>query len=366
MSDPTSPPSGSSNPLFGATPPPTTITDDPTPPSQPSPVEPEAATLTGVRDGTTNPLFGASPPDDRAVEEQVYSKERLQVPYSAPRRQGAGGIIPRSSLSAPTRSIPTFIRRLTFVLSLLLGLSSSIALVWSYFLLPLLHASFSARKVIVTQQVDRMTNIVDNLRRLRTGGLFPPNPTAIAGEKDVAVGAMEGNPTAGEQEEKTALLIEKEATLREIDSSTTSSEHGNDHGDPPSTPTQTAEHLPISPIPSLQSLTRSLRSLTTALDSTSTTRTSLISTLESYTSHLHRQLFVARPTGSGGFGIGMGTLSANLSKESGRAGAGFDTLENQSRGEEWDAVRKEVRAIKGMLLNRRSFAPTTTTNGITA
>lgn len=47
-------------------------------------------------------------------------------------------------------------------------------------------------------------------------------------------------------------------------------------------------------------------------------------------------------------GVGMGSLSANLSKESGGRGAVGMGVQD----EEWDGVRKEIRAIKGLLLNR--------------
>jgi hypothetical protein len=58
----------------------------------------------------------------------------------------------------------------------------------------------------------------------------------------------------------------------------------------------------------------------------------------------------------------MNTLSANLAKAGGKSSWGaFDQSAGEGeenvgvKGEEWDAVRKEVRAIKGMLLSRRNF-----------
>jgi hypothetical protein len=134
------------------------------------------------------------------------------------------------------------------------------------------------------------------------------------------------------------------------------------------------------PITKISSLSTSLSNLLSAFNSTSTTRTSLLSTVESYSSYLHRQVYrrsqpfsTASSAGINKSGYSLGTLSANLAK------AGGSTSSNQRRpfdiygqledgddqevrledmgvkSEEWDAVRKEVRAIKGMLLSRRNF-----------
>lgn len=106
-----------------------------------------------------------------------------------------------------------------------------------------------------------------------------------------------------------------------------------------------------------------MRDLAAGLDATATTRTSLLSVLEGYTSGLHRELYLSRPTNTpwavpgSNNRVGLSTLSANLAK----AGGAVDA-DNASplglppaRSEEWDAVRREVRAIKGLLLNRRNF-----------
>jgi len=118
----------------------------------------------------------------------------------------------------------------------------------------------------------------------------------------------------------------------------------------------------ILPLDTVSSLSTSLANLVTAFTSTSTTRTSLLSTLESYTSHLHRQLYLRSGSsfggGGGGMKYGMNTLSANLAKAGGKGYGAFETDSEEAvgvKGEEWDAVRKEVRAIKGMLLSRRNF-----------
>lgn len=122
--------------------------------------------------------------------------------------------------------------------------------------------------------------------------------------------------------------------------------------------------LPISPF---STLSTSLSNLVSALMSTSTTRTSLLSTLESYTSTLHRQVYIrSQPLANR---YGLGTLSANLARAGGGQAKAWpydrngdeekdqDIGEMGVKGEEWDAVRKEVRTIKGMLLSRRNFAP---------
>lgn len=91
----------------------------------------------------------------------------------------------------------------------------------------------------------------------------------------------------------------------------------------------------LSLAPTLSTLSTALRVLTSAIKATDTTRTSLMTSLTSYTNELHAHtLRSAR----------IGGLNAALAKEGAGAIGG--------RGEEWDATRKEVRLIKGMLLNR--------------
>ncbi|WVQ74968.1 hypothetical protein IAR50_004576 [Cryptococcus sp. DSM 104548] len=242
-------------------------------------------------------------------------------------------MLSRAAPSAP-RTLPEFLRRLSQLLAIVLGVSSAGSAIWSLFILPLLHASFSARRVLVDQQRDRANHMVQALTRLRSLSMYgQPYPTTAAlkrGEEEQHVDAC--------PEERTS-----DASLQEIHSSATSESSLIPDSPPPS--------LAILPLANLSVLSSSLNRLTSSLDSTSTTRTSLISHLESYTSHLHRQLFAARPVGSKGFGsyaVGMGSLDAHLRNEG----------EVESQGEEWDAVRKDIRAIKGMLLNRRTFQST--------
>ncbi|WVQ82135.1 hypothetical protein IAT38_004263 [Cryptococcus sp. DSM 104549] len=328
MSDPNDTANSTTNPLYGASPAPPTTTPEAAATSSPSP-----ASQVVNPTGTANPLFGASPPPSQSVKPEAlrglpgsdYSPPVYH--YTTPRQTS----IP-SSTTPTSRSLPEFLRRLTQIISIVVGASSTVAVIWSLFLLPLLHSSFSARKAIVDQQSERLTTLVEGLRRLRSKIIYPaPSSESEAGEGET---------------EKSKELVRREASLKEINSTSSVASHHSESGDSDSAQPK-PEMVPFSP---LTTLCKSVRGLTSALDSTSTTRTSLISTLESYTSHLHRQLFVARPTGGyGGFSVGMGSLSANLKKEGLDSGV-------EGKGEEWDAARKEIRAIKGMLLNRRSFA----------
>jgi len=216
-----------------------------------------------------------------------------------------------------------------------------VAGIWSAFVLPLLHASFSARRALVDQQKDRWVGLVAGLREVRAKKIYP-----LATETgDITLGA-DTKGTTGE------LVLDKmteEARLIEEESNKDAEEEAT---------TSTIER--ILPLETVSSLSTSLGNLVSAFTSTSTTRTSLLSTLESYTSHLHRQLYLRSTPGSSGMRYGMNTLSANLAKAGGGKGwGGFEQESNDEtvgvKGEEWDAVRKEVRAIKGMLLSRRNF-----------
>ena len=191
------------------------------------------------------------------------------------------------------------------------------------------------------QQKDRWVGLVAGLREIRAKKIYPL--TTETG--DITPGAdtkgITGELVPNETTEE-ARLIEEESNKDAEEEATTS----------------TIER--ILPLETVSSLSTSLANLVSAFTSTSTTRTSLLSTLESYTSHLHRQLYLRSTPGSSGMRYGMNTLSANLAKAGGGKGwGGFEQESNDEtvgvKGEEWDAVRKEVRAIKGMLLSRRNF-----------
>ncbi|OCF32153.1 hypothetical protein I316_06067 [Kwoniella heveanensis BCC8398] len=346
---------------------------------------------------TADPLFGASPPADASSSRaDPQPSVQVQASEASPRKSLDGhqsiddplygASPPQDSNSSVFHSTPrasstiAFLKRLSSILSVILGASASIAGIWSYFILPLLHSSFSARKALLDQQVPRYAKLLEGLRALRSNKLYGP-PLRV-GEKirDEKSGSRKTRDEDGKKRERDGVTprptIRREASLKEITSSasvsSSSTTHPNDTQDhdhnadvdhvEPTPPSQ-----PLVPFSSLQALRTHLNSLTSALDNTSTTRTSLISTLESYTSHLHRQMFVSRAPGSGfgsagggggfgGYSIG-GTLGMNLKQASGSGGAAASVgITGNGDGEAWDSVRKEIRAIKGLLLNRRAFA----------
>lgn len=224
-----------------------------------------------------------------------------------------------------SRTLVYYFRRLTQLLSIIVGASSAAAALWSLLLLPLLHASFSARKSLVEGQIQSMGTLLEGVVGLQAK-LF--HFSSLQPDKGAEKGA-EGESVEADLSTVTAI--------KEIDSYAASTSSKTDSDMPAA----------IFPFLGLRALSQSIHNLTTVLDATSTTRISLISTLESYTSHIHRQLFLAKSPGytSNRFTVGLGTLSENLKMEG----------EHEKKGEEWDAVRKEVRAVKGLLLNRRAF-----------
>ena len=192
------------------------------------------------------------------------------------------------------------------------------------------------------QQKDRWTGLVAGLREVRARSIYPPP------SEEVSVPSLLKE-TNGDEEKLALAKLGDEARLIE--------EESTDGEETPTPNPQAIER--ILPLDTVSSLSTSLANLVTAFTSTSTTRTSLLSILESYTSHLHRQLYLRSTPGSGGMRYGMNTLSANLAKAGGgKAWGAFEQDGDQPtgvKGEEWDSVRKEVRAIKGMLLSRRNF-----------
>lgn len=264
-------------------------------------------------------------------------------------------LIPLRPTHAPTpyrpSPLPGYLKRLSYILSILLGTGATIASIWSLFLLPLLHASFSARRALVEQQLERWTGLGAGLRQMRQKGMYalPPAPAAEGEDKP-------GSAADGEKGgQTTALERSARAMVEEI--SSVASASGGEVDEQPHPPQPT----PL--LPDLSDVITSVEELAATRGNTSTTRTSLLSTLESYTSNLHRQLWSPRPGhGYSGYGVGLNSLDANLAKERGgittesnglHAAAG--ELAMGVKGEEYDAVRKEIRAIKGILLNRRNF-----------
>ena len=255
----------------------------------------------------------------------------------------------------------TGLRRLGYILSLALGSSAVIGLFWSAFILPLLHSTFSARQVILEQQSPRFDALLSGLKALRSSPLYPPSRAVSAKPADDGTGEE-----TGETGEKKVERVEHRSGIREIssDSSASSStspkkarsgEHKgrklleSGRADQDDLPT------PANPLPldNLASLSTSLKSLSSAISSTSTTRTSLLSTLETYTAQLHREVYL-RNDHKSSFSVGLGSLSQNLANVSGSSVHGPTGISDSS---DWDDVRKEVRAIKGLLLGRRNFMP---------
>ena len=221
-----------------------------------------------------------------------------------------GALSPRPARTRRPTPLALFIRRLTFLLSLILGTSSLFALFVSTFLLPLLHASYSARNTVAELQRSRFQHLLEGIRGLRSRKTY----------------AAADNPTEAENDEKTVLF-------EEIESGASS---------PPRAPPSS-----LNPISEFRDLQFNLTELASAVDATSTTRTSLLSTLEGYTSDLQDEVY-ATPSSRRN-----GVLGEPKSRD-----PAVDV-----RAEEWDAVRKEVRSIKGLLLNRRSLAPVAVANG---
>lgn len=226
------------------------------------------------------------------------------------------------------------------------------------------------------QQVERTESFLGRLRAVRAMGMHAgykreilPSESSTLAEEEKGKSSREergaekgkGSAVAGEDESK--------AMIRELSSSAHSSTTSQD-GDDSNDSITVAQPL----IPDLEPLLVSLKSLSSTRGNTSTTRTSLLSTIESYTSALHRQLWNPRPgagfgVGAGGnkgwgTGYGLNTLDQSLRNASGGGGSsgsagvykdGWEGEGLSDRSEEWDKVRKEVRGIKGMLLGRRSM-----------
>ena len=212
---------------------------------------------------------------------------------------------------------------------------------------------------------------MSGLRALRSSPLYPPPPSPSESTKEGAT----GTPSVEKEKEKHSaseagshgseherpLVRHRESGIEELASTVSTLSH-------PQQQQQEKEPRP-SPLADVTPLVESLRNLSDGLRATSTTRESLLSTLEGYTSVLHRQVYL-RSTNSSGIGglggnfgmgdssksksIGLSTLSSNLAEAQGTHTGEIDM---SRRGQEWDAVRKEIRAIKGMLLGRRNFAP---------
>lgn len=269
---------------------------------------------------------------------------------------------PPSDLYPPAPPVPSIVQhqsrdrsgliiglqRLGYILSLILGSSAILGLFWSTFILPLLHSSFSARQVLLEQQVPRFGALLNGLKALRVSPLFPIADTTET---------IEEGQESRMGDRKRIDAVEHKSGIEEISTSESSKSERSQSQRRliEGTPTKGDNlAMPLLPLDDLSSLSTSLRSLSGAITSTSTTRVSLLSTLETYTSQLHREVYL-RTDHSSAFSVGLGSLSQNLASASGSKGSA-GLAKNASS--EWDDVRKEIRAIKGLLLGRRNFMPT--------
>lgn len=197
------------------------------------------------------------------------------------------------------------------------------------------------------QQLERWTGLVGGLRDMGGKGMYQLEvQKAAEGESGGTTAALAG---PGETAEKKAPEAVAGGEAEKLLAGPRVSEHADD---------AVPEPTPL--LPDLTDVMSTLDDLASTRSNTATTRLSLLSTLEAYTSSLHRQLWSPRP-GHGGYGVGLNNLNANLAKERGSAGAA-SSFEDKGielsvgvKGEEYDAVRKEIRTIKGILLNRRNF-----------
>ncbi|WWC64389.1 uncharacterized protein I303_106999 [Kwoniella dejecticola CBS 10117] len=409
----------SNNPLFGA-PPPSEEVDNNTkaPSSSSAPLQPRVgpqavleaeaeagpSTSTTLK-GTTNPLYGATPPQDalppwRLSPYSNANESSQTYGYGDGYGYGYGYDLsqPRELrvYHPPIQETPSktiiFIKRITYLLSIFLGMSATFAGIWSIFVLPLLHSTFSARKALVSQQTDRMGDILERLRRLRAIGMYGQPRSMEPDQKygNGVEGMAEGKHMKESHEDENGSQnddddddedddsgIRREASLKEISESVELLHLQSDHRRRQQEQENKrragideaeAEEVEIEIVPttSLSLLSTKLNDLSGAMESTSTTRISLISTLESYTSSIHRQLFVSRSLqgGYGGYSVGMNSLNQHLNNRGNSSGSkstsgGVGGLVDDLGGvnpEEWDKTRKEIRAIKGLLLNRRQFA----------
>lgn len=278
-----------------------------------------------------------------------------------------------SQAPAPYRasSLPQQLKRLAYVVSLVLGGGAVIAGLWSVFLLPLLHATYSARNALALPQSERWGQLVEKLKGIRELAIFPvrsedetralvrahkaelASQASQAGEDEE--GAAEKKDGEG-GEEKDGEKDERKMLTAPDDSPKSASISLAETAEESAAPPPTTSQLHADP----SVLGPALRELASSMEATATTRTSLLSTLEGYTSGLHRELFLSRgaggsPWSKGTSSVGLGTLSANLAKAGGNTDSPLGLP--AAKSEEWDAVRREVRAIKGILLNRRNFAP---------
>ena len=295
--------------------------------------------------------------------------------------------------------MPPYLSRLTRLVTLLLALGGSAALISTYLILALLQSTFSARKAMILAMRERMAGMVERLRAMRALRMYGPRRPA---EAEGLLGA-EADTEQALTRTRDGATVARDEVGTASDTSQAPDEHEGAAGPKAVTIIADADGpSPLISLAALSTLVGTLRHLASARGNTSTTRTSLLSTIEAYTSSLHRQLWNPAPGHSSygfgrgsGTGVGLGSLDQQLALTGagaggggggGGGGAGGRSGGGQAKGargrgqangfgnawsveprgvvledvrdrrEEWDAVRREVRGVKGLLLGRRTFA----------
>lgn len=326
---------------------------------------------------------------------------------------------PPYPLHPPTRPslVPPYLARLTRLLTLLLAVGGSAALISTMFILPLLQSTFAARSALIKAQSERMEGFVGRLRAMRALKMYGPSGSRSASASGSGSGKV-GSGVVGERsavgkgshgsaggrddgfEEKKDANEREEAMAEHVGEATALVQSEKESESQSQSQSGTPTLPPLLPLSALFTLISTLRALSHTRANTSTTRTSLLSTIEAYTASLHRQLWNPTPGhstfGLKSGGVGLGSLDRQLALEGKGAGAGagkskgkgageghgdgdrydaagwnaFEMQQQQSRAnkgqgqfedvmdrtDEWDAVRREVRGVKGLLLGRRTFA----------
>ncbi|KAJ9092533.1 hypothetical protein QFC21_006764 [Naganishia friedmannii] len=282
-----------------------------------------------------------------------------------------GSMGSRNTRSGAIINFLSFLKTLSYVVGITLGVGSIFAGVWSKFLLPLLYSTFSARKAVTEQQFFAMKTIVHKLKAIRSNKKIyrhrvPATPDTLRTETD-SVSLTTTADQKVEREDAASYSSLKGAKLADsllIEEVSDDNSHSDSqlvpykNGSPSAlsstlsflTTTDSRQPSKITKLPEL------LDDLELCMDATSTTRTSLLSTVSAFTSQLNSQAFqfATRSRGMGAYGssVGLDTLSQNLGKAGAKAGEGSVDLKVESEQVSVDDIKKEIRGLKGLLLSR--------------
>ncbi|KAJ9112233.1 hypothetical protein QFC22_006317 [Naganishia vaughanmartiniae] len=285
-----------------------------------------------------------------------------------------GSLGSRNTRSGAIINFLSFIKTLSYVIGITLGVGSIFAGVWSKFLLPLLYSTFSARKAVTEQQLFAMKTIVHKLKAIRSNKKIYRHRVPVTQDtlQTDAVG-LTLTTTAVQKVDQDDAASSSSLKGGKLADSLLIEEVSDDNSHPdsqliPHMTEPTSERLsslsflitPDTHQPSrITRLPELLDDLELCMDATSTTRTSLLSTVSAFTSQLNSQAFqfATRSRGMGAYGssVGLDTLSQNLGKAGAKAGEG---LAGSNEGEQVsvDDIKKEIRGLKGLLLSRLIFA----------